>query len=108
MKPKMYLLKLDKDFHSKIKKRAKERKMTMDLFIRNATQHYLHDFILELDDDLHSEVKERSRREGMPMDLFIRKAIDRYLNFFLDKDLENLVEKKGIESIKEGLKKLEK
>jgi hypothetical protein len=108
MKQKKYLLKLDEGFHSKIKKRAKEEKITMDLLIRKSVRHYLHDFIFEMGERLHLDVKERARREAMTIDLFIRKAIHRYLVHFMDQDLKNLVEKKGLEGIKEDLKKLEK
>ena len=103
-----YLLKLDEDLHLKIKKKAKDEKITMDVLISKASNHYFRDFIFEADDKLYLEMKERARREAMPLDLFIRNAVHRYLEYFLDKDLENLVEKKGLEGIKEGLKKLEK
>ena len=63
-------------------------------------------FLLDLDKKVHAEIKERAAREGITMADFIRYAIDKHLEHFIDRDLKDLVEKRGVYRIQAGLNKL--
>ncbi len=62
---------------------------------------------LKLGEKTYLEVKERCAREGLRRGKFYRMSIDLLLGQFFDRDLENLVEKRGLPTIKNGLKKIE-